>query len=56
MKLIFPYLECGMCSLPAPYQCDDCKACLVEEIEYAEPKKLFIGSGEDGHLYEEYMQ
>lgn len=44
-----PYLECGLCDMPALYQCDDCRSCFLHD---AEPQikvidKVYIGSGED---------
>lgn len=46
------YFECGMCGLPANYQCEDCQQCLREEMEASmadmpQERKIFIGSGED---------
>lgn len=29
------YFECGMCGLPANYQCEECRECLQEESAFA---------------------
>lgn len=57
MKLILPFYECGMCQLPAHAQCDECTEIAemnAEPVMMMEPKK-WIGSGEDGHLFEEHV-
>jgi hypothetical protein len=43
--------ECEMCSLPEPHKCETCR-CVSELNEYEPP--VFVGSGEDGHLYNDY--
>ena len=62
MKHIFPFMECGMCGRSANNQCEECEEHYTavnhltipqtheREIEII-PKKIFIGSGEDGHLF-----
>lgn len=47
-----PYLECGMCDLPALYQCQECQECLhsdeqMKELPEEAAPKRYIGSGED---------
>lgn len=57
MKRVFPFLECGMCGRANDNMCDDCHQCLNdihEQTADAPDERIFVGSGEDGHLWEEY--
>jgi len=38
------YEDCPLCENPYPYKCEECQSVILEEIE---PKKIYIGSGED---------
>lgn len=65
MKRVFPFLECGMCGRANDNMCDACDSfqesllpqCLNdihEQTADAPDERIFIGSGEDGHLWAEH--
>ena len=52
----FPFLECGMCGRANDNMCDDCRTCLEDTCSVADApdERIFVGSGEDGHLWAEH--
>jgi 7-cyano-7-deazaguanine synthase in queuosine biosynthesis len=41
------YENCSLCDNPPPYKCEECMSCIIQQEEFKEIKKIYIGSGED---------
>ena len=58
MKRVFPFLECGMCGRANDNMCDECdsfqESLCHEQTTDAPDERIFVGSGEDGHLWAEH--
>lgn len=55
-------MECDLCVNPYPFMCNECQQDIGEDFEQstqamlATTRKIWIGSGEDGHIAEQHAK